>query len=78
MDPCAGELLRSTAGVDLLVEEVGDRLVLELDADLGAALADEADVLDQEHVALGADAEAADLGVTAVPQKEQLDPRVRR
>jgi hypothetical protein len=45
--PNPGELLRSAASVDLLVQEVGHGCVIEPHAHRRGVLADEANVLDQ-------------------------------
>ena len=70
MHPHTGELFRPPFGIDLLVEVVGDGLVIEGDMRPGADLLDESNILNQQQVVAGGNAEAADLGVTVITQEQ--------
>ena len=61
-------------GVDLAVEEVCHRMVVEEDRDATAPLEDQLDVLDVEQVVGRGDAEAAHLGVAQVAQVQKFRP----
>ncbi len=77
VQPDAAELFRLPAGIDLSVEEVGHCVVVEPDRGGMALLPHEAHVLDQQQIVGGREAEATDLGVTGIPQKQQFRPRIR-
>ncbi len=74
LDPKPPELRGRPARVDLLVEEVCDRPVVEFDVDCGADLFDKRDVFDPQQVARGGQAEPADLGAAEVTQEEEFGP----
>ena len=75
VDPRAGELLGATACIDLLVEELGDRRIVELDRDRRAALPHEPDIFDQEQIVGRTDPEPAHFRVTLIPQIQEFGPR---
>lgn len=77
VDPDPPELLGSQASIDLLIEVLGHRIVVERDGDHGAALADEHEVFNQQQVISSGDAEAADFGLAEITQEQQLGPRGR-
>jgi len=56
--------------IDLLVEEIGDRFIVELHADWRAFLPHQTDILDQQQVVGRRDAEGTDLGVTPVTPEQ--------
>ena len=74
VEPDAGKLFGCPAEVDLLVEELGHGLVVEGDTGPSDFLFDRDELLDQERLALGRDAEAADLSPAAIAEVEQFRP----
>ena len=75
-DPPA--LFGGASEIDLLLEVLSHRDVVERDECLGAALADELDLADQQQVIRAGDAERADFGRADVTQEQQLGPGCRR
>ena len=74
MHPDTGELLRAQPLVHLQIKEVRDRRIVELDRDAGTGLAQQHQILQVEQVIRHADREPADLGVSRVPQEQELGP----
>src|SRR5688572_20962263 len=74
MDPDPRKTLRLQSGIDLLVEEVRHRRIVQRDSHGGAALLDQSYVFDEQWIVDGRDAKAADFGWTGVAQMEQLRP----
>ena len=75
-DPPA--LFGAATEVDLLLEVFSHRDVVERDECLGAALADELDLADQQQVIGAGDAKRSDLGRADVTQEQQLGPGCQR
>lgn len=48
MQPDSGELFRPPTGVDLTVEEIGNRIIIELDRYRSTVLLNQFDILDQQ------------------------------
>jgi hypothetical protein len=67
MQPDPGELFRSAALLDLILEKVSDGLIVELDTGAGGVLRDHHELLNEQWIVIAGDAKAADLRVTAVP-----------
>ncbi|TWU33420.1 hypothetical protein Q31b_57370 [Novipirellula aureliae] len=72
VNPDPGKLVRRPSFVDLSIEEVGNRFVIELDGHRGAALSYEFDVDDQQWVVGIADTESTDFAWPRITQAEQL------
>lgn len=77
VNPDAGELVGAAAGVDLAVEIVGHRFIVEGDVYPRAGLLDELQVFNEQRVVVRGDPEAADFGIAVITQEEQLRPRGR-
>ena len=77
VQPQSEEPLRRKAGVNLLVKEVGHRIVVECDGNDRRPLSDQPHVFNEQQVALGAHAKSADFGVSQITQKQQLRPGKR-
>src|SRR5687768_4603289 len=77
MHPDSGKPLRWQARIDLGVEEVSHRLVVEAYRDFRARLVDQAEIFDEQQIVLARDAKSADLGVAQVTQVQQLRPGIR-
>jgi hypothetical protein len=75
-DPAA--LFGAATEIDLLLEVLSHRDVIERDERLGTALADELDLADQQQVVGTSDAEGPDFGRADVTQEQQLGPGCRR
>ena len=78
VNPDPPALFRATTEVDLLLEVFSHRDVVERDECLGAALADELDLADQQQVIGAGDAKRSDLGLADITQEQQLGPGCRR
>ena len=76
VQPDTAELFGFQTGIHLFVVEIGDGFVIELNGDRRALLTYQTDVLNQQQIIGRRDGEAADLGITRVPQVQQLGPRV--
>ena len=74
MNPNAAELLRLATGIDLSIEEVGNRFVVKGHVRPGTDLPDKLDVLDEQQVVACRDAESADFRVTIITQIQQPRP----
>ena len=77
VNPDSRELFRLPSGIDLLVEEIGNAVVVELDGDDRADLFDQLNVFDEQQIVGVGDAESADFGGADVTQVQQLCHRVR-
>ena len=78
VNPDAAELLRLQTGIDALIEEVGDRGVVETHLDVRGLLTNGGDVVDVEQIMPRRNAEAADFGVAGMAQELELEPREAR
>jgi len=77
MDPDPREAGRIQTPVNLVVEEVGDRIVTETDRHRGAGLLDEDNVFHQQRIIGRRQAEAADFGLTQITQVQEFRPGIR-
>ena len=75
-DPAA--LFGAATEVDLLLEMFSHRDVVERDERLGAALADELDLADQQKVLGTGDPERSNFSRADITQEQQLGPGCRR
>ena len=66
VDPDPGELFGLAARIDLGIEEIGHRLVEELDMDRRSPLVDELDIFHQQRIVDRGDAESANLGIAGI------------
>ncbi len=66
MDPDSGELFRATSGIDLNVEEIGDRFVVKRHVRPSADLLDQRDVFDEQQIVGRRDAETADFRLALI------------
>ncbi len=71
VNPDSTELLGLATSVNSFVEEVDNRVVVELDRHCRAALTDEADVLHEQQIIGGRDTEAANFGVAETTSRDQ-------
>ena len=69
MNPDSGKLFRLPALVHLLVEEVGDRFVVECDVCPRTVLLDKLHVFYQQQVIGRCDPEPADFGLSKITQE---------
>ena len=74
VDPDPREPLRPQAGIDLTIEVVSDRLVVEFDGGRSTILAEHLDVVDIEQIVGRRDGKAAHLGRPEIAEKDQLPP----
>ena len=74
VNPHPAELFERSTEIDLFVEVIRHRLVVEFDRDAGRPLWNQSHVGDAESILGRADAEPTDFGVTPVPQKQQFAP----
>ena len=77
VNPDPPELFGTQSAINLPIEELGDRLVLEGDRDDGTVLAHQHEVFDQQQIVSGGNPEAPDFGLTEITQEQQLGPRGR-
>jgi len=68
MDPDSGKLIRSPAGIDLTIKEVGNAVVVKGDAHGGALLPHQHNVFDAQHVVSGRNPESTDFRVASITQ----------
>ena len=64
--------------VDLLIEVIGDRLVVELNGHRSAGLPDQPNIVDQQQILGRRDPKTSHLGRSQVTQVQQLGPGIRR
>jgi hypothetical protein len=76
VNPNASELFRATTGVDLLVKEVGHRIIIEFHGHFGADLTDQLYVFHEPQIVCRGDTEAADFCIASITQEQQLRPYV--
>ena len=76
MKPHASKPLRLQPLIDQVVEQIGDRSVVEGDRRHGTALLDHQHVDQQQRIGGGREPKPADLGVAPIPEIEQLGPSV--
>jgi hypothetical protein len=77
VDPDAGELLGPTVVINLSVEEVSHRLVVEGHVCPGSFLLDQPHVFDKQQILTRCNAETANFRVPIVTQEQQFRPRRR-
>ena len=77
VNPDPSKLFGTQPAINLAVEELGDRIVLERDRDDGTVLAHEDEVFNEQQVIGGGDPEAADFGLAEITQEQELGPRRR-
>lgn len=68
MDPNSTELLRSSPRVNLPVEEVGNRFIVEGNMRQRADLFDQLHIFNKQQVVSGSDPEPTDFGVSVITQ----------
>ena len=77
VNPDPAKLLGTQPAINLLIKELGDRLVLEGDRDDRAVLAHQHEVFDQQQIVSGGNPEAPDFGLAEITQEQELGPRGR-
>ncbi len=77
MEPDSRKAFGQQPGIDLFVEKVGDRSVVEIDRHDRTPLTYQPHVFDQQRISGGRDCEAADFGGAEVAPKQHLRPRRR-
>ncbi len=77
MYPEASELFWPPTKIDLSVEILGHRVVIEGDSDGRAELWDQDELLDQQEVVGCRDPESANFGLSHITQEQEFGPRCR-
>jgi hypothetical protein len=77
MDPDPGELLWSSAHIDLLIKKFGDGFVIKSDGHRRTVLPDQHEVFHKQQVLRIRDPESADFGRSKVAQIKQFCPSPR-
>ena len=78
VNPDPTTLFGAATVIDLLFEVLSHRDVIKRDESLGAALADELDLADQQQIIRAGDSERANFSRADVTQEQQLGPGCRR